>query len=339
MINILQIIRENKNFILAGHVGPDGDAIGSCFALALALEKMGKNAQVLLEPFAQKYQIIPGRHFLVPMKGTHSDEILHKNETVFDLDEDLRPDVFIALDCADSERLGAAFAIFRRAKITVCIDHHETNFGFAMHNYIEPTASSASEMTLRLIEQLTEPTPDIAAAVYAGMVSDTGGFRYNATSISTMKTAAQLMEMGIPFTQIYNELMHMHKFAAGKILGLALENSKRTRSKKIVHTYVTREMLKSVRANLSDLDGVVEYLMGTRKALVAIFVYEKGATTGEVKVSLRSQGPNMANVAAKLGGGGHALAAGATVSGTVYRVLKKTIALVVKEVALYEAKK
>ncbi|MCL1844932.1 MAG: bifunctional oligoribonuclease/PAP phosphatase NrnA [Defluviitaleaceae bacterium] len=334
MDEILQVIRENENFTLAGHTGPDGDAIGSCFALALALDKMGKNVRVLLEPYALKYKIIPGKQFLVPMKCNPNDPT--KSESIFDLEENFQPEVFIAIDCAAPERMGLSQPFFERAKVTVCIDHHETNDGFAMHNYIEPTASSASEMTLRIIEGFTDPTPDIAAAVYAGMVSDTGGFRYNATAISTMKTAARLMEMGIPFTQIYNELMHMHKFAAGKILGLALQNSKRTRSKKIVYTCVTRDMLKSVRANLSDLDGVVEYLMGTRKALAAVFVYEKGLSSGEVKVSLRSQGPNMANVAAKLGGGGHALAAGATVSGKVHAVMKKTVALVVKEVVAYE---
>ncbi|MCL2356177.1 MAG: DHH family phosphoesterase [Defluviitaleaceae bacterium] len=318
MNDILQIIRENNSFVLAGHVGPDGDAIGSCFALALALEKAGKTVRVLLEPYAQKYQNIPGKHFLVSPAENAGLEI----------------EVFIAIDCAAPERLGEALAIFNRAEITVCIDHHETNDGFASFNYIEPAASSASEMTLRVIEQFTDLNEDIAAAIYAGMLCDTGGFRYNATSVSTLKTAALLMETGIPFTRIYNELMHMHRFAAGKILGVALENSKRTRSKKIVYTYITREMLKSVKANLSDLDGIVEYLMGTRNALAAIFVYEKSAA--EVKVSLRSQGPNMANVAAKLGGGGHALAAGASVSGTVIGVMKKTIALVIKEVAAYE---
>ncbi|MCL1861942.1 MAG: DHH family phosphoesterase, partial [Defluviitaleaceae bacterium] len=201
---ILQIIREGNDFIVAGHVGPDGDSIGSCFALALALHKMGKNVQVLLEPYARKFKVIPGKEFLFSGEK-----------------ESLQPEIFVALDCADSARLGEPNkAVFERAKTTICIDHHNTNIGFADYNYIDPEASSASEMVFEVIEQLTTSTHDIAAAIYAGIVSDTGGFRYNATAKSTMETSARLMEQ-ISFTDIYNELMHKHRFAAGKALGLA----------------------------------------------------------------------------------------------------------------------
>lgn len=316
MKEILELFRERENFILAGHTAPDGDAIGSCFALALALHKMGKNVRVMLEPFTRKYAIIPGRDFLF------AGDV-----------EGLVPEVFVALDCADADRLGSARPLFDRAEITVCVDHHETNIGFADYNYIESDASSASEMTYKIIEKLTELTPEIAAAVYAGMVSDTGGFRYNATAKSTMETAARLMEM-IPFTQIYSELMHVHRFAAGKALGLALENSERSANKKIAYTFLSREMLSSVGANQADLDGVVEYLMGTRKALAAIFVYEKAGE--QVKVSLRSKGPNIGRVAAELGGGGHALAAGATVDGTIEIVLPRVLSLAEREIKNYE---
>jgi phosphoesterase RecJ-like protein len=127
--------------------------------------------------------------------------------------------------------------------------------------------------------------------------------------------------------------MHQHRFASGKVLGLALENSRRIHNKKIVYTHISREMMDSVDANPSDLDGVVEYLMGTRNALSAVFIYEK---TDSVKVSLRSQGPNMGRVAAKLGGGGHVLAAGATVSGAIPDALEKTLDLVKEEVIAYE---
>ncbi|MDR0271761.1 MAG: tRNA pseudouridine(55) synthase TruB [Clostridiales bacterium] len=320
MERIIELIRERENFILAGHIGPDGDAIGSCFALALALDKIGKNVQVLLEAYAPRYYIIPGREFLL------------SGETA-----DIQPDIFIALDCADLDRLGSARPLFERAKTTVCIDHHDTNKGFADYNFIEPTASSTSEMTFRVIEQLTSPTQEIATAVYAGIVNDTGGFRFSATAKSTMEIAARLMGMGINFTEIYSQLMHQHRFVAAKAMGLALENSTRTDDKRIVYTYMTREMLKSVEADTSDLDGVVEYLMGTRNAYVAALMYEK--RHGQVKVSLRSKGANVGNAARLLGGGGHILAAGATVQGTISEVIERTLALVAKEVALFDPPK
>ncbi|MCL2199528.1 MAG: bifunctional oligoribonuclease/PAP phosphatase NrnA [Defluviitaleaceae bacterium] len=318
MKEILQIIREGNDFVVAGHVGPDGDSIGSCFALALALHKMEKNVQVLLEPYARKFEIIPGKQFLFSGEK-----------------DDLQPQIFVALDCADPTRLGEPNkAIFDRAKTTICIDHHDTNPGFADYNYIEPTASSASEMVFKVIEQLTTPTSEISAAIYAGIVSDTGGFRYNATAKSTMETSARLMEQ-ISFTDIYNELMHMHRFSAGKALGIALANSGRTQDKKVVYAHITKEMLKEAKANNADLDGIVEYLMGTRDAKAAVFVYEK---SGEemVKISMRSQGPNVGAVAKALGGGGHILAAGATVNGTIPEITKRVVKMIKREIKIYE---
>ena len=328
MEQIVELLRKHERFVLAGHIGPDGDSIGSCFSLAAALSDMGKNVCVLTEPYPGKYNIIPGKQFVF---SGNLDKLV----------PDFKPEVFVALDCADESRLGAAKAVFEQVNFTACIDHHETNCGFAQLNYIEPAASSTSEMTMRVIEKLQTPiTKEIATAVYAGIVSDTGGFRFNATGISTMETAAKLMNLGIPFTQIYNELMHRHSFAASKIKGFALEKCERTKDKKVVYTYVTYEMLKSARASTADLDGMVEYLLGTNKAQAAILIYEK--TNDEdavrVKVSLRSHGANMARVAAALGGGGHAMAAGAMTRGNIPDILSITLALVAEEVALYESK-
>ncbi|MCL2048132.1 MAG: bifunctional oligoribonuclease/PAP phosphatase NrnA [Defluviitaleaceae bacterium] len=316
MKNILEVINKYNSFVLAGHTSPDGDAIGSCCALALALNDMGKQARVILEPFAQKYHIIPGREFFVTPNQA----------------EALQPEVFIALDCAAAKRLcETARKVFERTEVTICIDHHDTNKGFAMHNYIDSSASSTAEMVFNIVYEISELTQDIATAIYAGMISDTGGFKYNATAKSTMLKASRLMEI-IPFTNIYNELMHKHRFSAGKALGLALEKSERTKNKKIVFTYMTNEMLESVKASHADLDGIVEYLMTTRNALVAIFVYEKKGEQGKAKVSLRSHGPDVGRVASALGGGGHVLAAGATVDGTVDEILRLALKLVKKEV-------
>ena len=317
MKQIIDLFRERESFVLAGHTGPDGDAIGSCFGLALALASMGKKVHVVLEPYPQKYNVIPGRHFLYPRPP-----------------EDFPVEVFVALDCADTERLGASRPLFERAEITVCVDHHETNSGFAQLNYLEPTASSTSEMVFRIIEHLTEPTADIASAIYAGMVSDTGGFRYVATRKSTMEIAARLMDMGIPFTEIYNELMHKHRYVAGKAMGIVLMNSAQSVDGRIVYSHMTRDMLADVGADPSDLDGVVEYLMDTRGALAAVLVYEKH-TAPNVKISLRSKGPNVGRIATVLGGGGHPLAAGATFEGSVEEAMARALHLIEQELMNY----
>ncbi|MCL2405983.1 MAG: DHH family phosphoesterase, partial [Defluviitaleaceae bacterium] len=258
MEQIVELLRSRDRFVIAGHIGPDGDTIGSCLGLAMALRKLGKDAVVVLETTAAKYRVIPGQEYLY--KGPL---------------EALFVDVFIAMDCADTQRLGAARQLFDRAATTICIDHHETNSGFAQYNLIDPDASSTAEMVFGVIEALTDIDIDIATAIYSGIVGDTGGFRYSSTSGSTMAIAARLMAMGISFTDIYSEMLLSHSFEAAKAFGLALGAAGQALGGRIVYTYVTREMLASVDAESSDMDSVVEYLMNTRGAEVALFLYER----------------------------------------------------------------
>ena len=303
MKEIRKTLLNNNKFLLAGHVNPDGDTLGSCFALGMALKQMGKKVTVILDPYSSSLDIVPGKELLA------CESYKHDAETVC-----------IALDCASPERLGKTKKLFDESIYTICIDHHESNEGWAKYNLIEPSASSTAEMVYRIIEPITDINSDIATAIYAGMVTDTGGFRYNATAKSTMEIAAKLMEIGVPFTEVYSQLMHMHKFLEGKALGTALYNSALMEDGKIVYAFVTAEMLKEFGAKSQNLEGTIEYLMGTRDALIAVLVYER-STVSEVKVSLRSKGPNVGNIAAKLGGGGHKLAAGAT----SYKSVKETL--------------
>ena len=319
MKEIRKALINNDRFLLAGHIGPDGDTVGSCFALGMAIEQIGKQAKVMLEPYSSSLNIIPGKGLLA------DDSYVHDPDTVC-----------IALDCASPERLGETKKYFDESKHTICIDHHASNEGWAKYNLIEPNASSTAEMIYRIIEPITDINSDIATAIYAGMVTDTGGFRYNATAKSTMEIAAKLMEIGVPFTDVYSQLMHMHKFLEGKALGTALYNSALMEDGKIVYAYVTAEMLKDFGAKSQNLEGSVEYLMGTRDALIAVLVYER-STVAEVKVSLRSRGPNVGSIAAKLGGGGHKLAAGATLYKSVEETLKLVLELAVLELKEWES--
>jgi len=316
---ICRLIHERQNFVITGHSNPDGDSIGSCFAMALALTKLGKTAKVVLENYAKKYEIIPGREHL------NSGKL-----------ENLDVDVLICMDCADIERLGDFKVLFARAKTTVCIDHHETNIGFADYNFILPEASSTAEMVFVLIEKLTFIDFEIASAIYAGIVSDTGGFRYHASAKSTLEIAGRLMEIGIDFTEIYSELLHKHSFAGMKILSRALDVAQQTPDGRIIYTYVTRKMMKETGAKSIDLDGIVEYLMTTRGADVAVFMYERNPTqtVNEVKASFRSRGVHVGRVAHCLGGGGHRLAAGCTLQGDIGELLPMVVAMIESELAI-----
>ena len=200
-----------------------------------------------------------------------------------------------------------------------------------------------------ITNRITEIDIQIAAAIYAGIIVDTGGFKYASTSRSTMEIAARLMDTGIPFTDIYSEVMHSHSFAAVKAFGLALGASKQAIDGRIIYACMTREMIASVGAESSDMDSVVEYLMNTRGAEVALFLYERHQnnkaageceadankdagesphddTQRKIKVSMRSRGRHdVGRIAVSLGGGGHRGAAGCTLVGTMDGVLQRVL--------------
>lgn len=317
MEKIISLIHEAQNFILTGHTSPDGDSIGSCFGLAFALAHLGKDVTVVLEPYPQKYHIIPGRQFL--HQGSVDKLIGGK------------PYVLIALDTAEMSRLGVSQCLFPHATHTVCIDHHKTNTGFAELNHIQPDASSTSEMVYYLIEKLAPLTQDIAAAIYAGIVCDTGGFKYHATSPSTFEVAEKLIATGIPFTHIYNEVYHMHSFGATKAKGIVLNNAKQALDGRITYAHISRAELEQAGASTPDLDGFVEYLLTTRGSLVALLVYET-KSKAHVKASFRSHGIDVAKVANAMGGGGHQLASATTVKGTLAAVMAQALDLLKEEI-------
>jgi len=291
MERIIQLIHENQSFILTGHTSPDGDAIGASLGLGMALKKIGKDVTVLLENIPNRYRYLPGQTL-----------ICTKNFDALDCD------VFIALDCADDARIpDDVKPILKKAKHTVCIDHHMTNNGFADVNYIDANASSTSEMVYGIINSLTPPDYDIAVALYTGIVFDTGGFRFSKTNPTTLHAAAELLRTGIDFTSVYTSVLHAHSFEAGKALGIVLGNMVRTMQHKIVYSFITKEEMTSANVTRDDLEGIVQYLMTTDDAQAACFVYE---TEHAFRVSLRSIGPNVGAVAEMFGGGGHELAAG-----------------------------
>jgi len=303
---IRTLLNKNDNFYITSHINPDGDAIGACFGLGMALQKIGKNVQVLLEPFQSRFDIIPGKGLL--------------SEKAF------LGDVFlICLDCADIGRLMPDCQnLAESSPYVINIDHHYTNTNFADLNYVDGNASSACQLVYRLLDGYVEFDKDIASALYAGMVSDTGGFRFDYTSPETLHAAGKLMSFGVDFTAIYTELMLMRSYAEVKLLAKALENAQL--SGNILHTCVDQDMIKSVPNALSrDVEGIAELLLNTRGVEISVLLYEK--EDGDIKISLRSRNANVGEVAKKFGGGGHHLAAGANAKGNIYQIREQVLSL------------
>ena len=189
---IFAIINGYKNIVIVGHTNPDADAIGACFALASVVGGMGKNVCVLLENLPERYSFMLRSNFAL-------------NADVSTLSDYL----FIALDCGDMGRFKPFTNVFAKAAATMNIDHHVTGVPFADHNYVWAAASSTCEIIYNLLTANgVTIDKNIATALYAGIVADTGSFRHQYTSPQTLVTAANLMKTGIEFSKITTTLLH-----------------------------------------------------------------------------------------------------------------------------------
>jgi phosphoesterase RecJ-like protein len=290
---IRDIISNSENFVIAGHTNPDSDAIGSCLGLAMALDNLGKKPVVLLENYGGK-EVIPGKEFLAPQPWG-----------------DLSPDVMFALDCGSADRLKAAEPILKSAKTVVCIDHHVTHEEFASVTLLDPNASSACELVYRVIEPMGAIDKRVASALYAGILSDTGGFRYESARPATLVIVADLISRGIPSTEIYNELLMRHSVAETRMTGVAYTGVELLEGNAIAASLLTFEDFEKNDASADDSGGIVGSLLGIRGVQASVLVYE--VDKGTSKASFRSNGLDVGKLAVSLGGGGHKQAAGATI--------------------------
>lgn len=308
MLKLDEILRGVKRAGIAGHIRPDGDCTGSCLALYqyLCMYYPEVSTDVYLEEIPNLFHMLTG-----------ADEIRHE------LPEDTGYDVFFALDCGDTKRLGFAGTLFEQAKKTVCIDHHVSNLAFADVNQIVPDASSTSELIYDLLEK-EKITKEIAEALYLGIVHDTGVFQYSCTKPSTMEAAAELLRKGIDGPKIIEKTFFEKTYAQNQVLGKALLESIRLMDGKIIFSYITKKSMNFFGVKAKDLEGIVSQLRVTSGVEVAIFLYE--LECGEFKVSLRSrESVDVSKVAQYFGGGGHVRAAGLTFRGTVHDAVNNIV--------------
>ena len=303
-MRIDEIVADAKTVGIGGHIRPDGDCVGSTMALYLYLKKNFADLKVdiFLEKIPESYRIIDS-----------TDEI--NSDFVSDVDS---YDVFFALDCG-KERLGDAEKFFDAAKKKVNIDHHVSNTGTGDENYIVPTASSASELVYNCMDR-DKLDVSIAQAIYMGIVTDTGVFKYSNTSPDTMKVAADLISFGFDFGGLIDHVFYEKSYVQNQILGRALLESMLFMDGECIVSVISKQTMDFYMAQSSDLDGIVSQLLLTTGTECAIFIYEIGSM--EYKVSLRSKGKvDVAKIAGLFGGGGHARAAGCTMNGTQHDII------------------
>ena len=306
-MNIREICKDAERIGISGHIRPDGDCAGSCLGLSLYLKKLfpEKEVKVFLETPADIFSCIKGFSEIVVL-----EEGMPKVEPF---------NVYFALD-ARKDRLGAAEKFFEEAETTVNIDHHVSNAeGCGTYNYVYPEASSTCELVYELVEEEMLDA-DIAAALYIGIVHDTGVFRYSCTSPKTMQAAAKLIGTGIDFPKLIEETFYEKTYVQNQIMGRALLESMLIMDGRCIVSYIDKKTMDFYQVTSKDFEGIVSQIKLTKGTDCAVFMYE--IRTLEYKVSLRSTDKvNVAKVAEMFGGGGHVRAAGCTMNGTFHDVI------------------
>jgi phosphoesterase RecJ-like protein len=313
---LLNLIKENRNFLIVSHINPEGDAIGSCVALSLGLQKIGKSVYILnRDPVPEIVKFLP-----------HSGRVSQKVPSQ-------KFDVVFIIDCVNMERTGFNNL---RAEHVVIIDHHIPQSGNvestastpASINFIDPEASAAGELVYKLLYSLKIPIDrDIAVNLYTAIFTDTGGFRYSNTHPETLNIAARLIESGADPWQVTIEIYESSSYNRLKLLAQSLATLEK--KDRIAWITITREMFKKTQTSAEDTENFVDYPRTIYGIEVSVLFREDKKNS--YKISFRSKGNvNVEKIAKTFGGGGHANAAGCKVYGTLPEVKKKILNVVKK---------
>ena len=290
------------------HTNPDGDTVGSGIALVRVLRALGKDA-----PFSCALDIPERLTFLI------GDEVK--------VSENLENYEAVAIDVASPKQLGE---LEGKISPVLMIDHHEVGTPFA-DNYIIPGASSAAEVLLSVVDELTSVgkltlTPEIASPIYAAISSDTGGFLFSNATAKTMRCAARLIDAGVNSAEINHSLFHSKSRGQLAAEGFAATNMKVTDDGEIAYLTVSKKDKEALGLPHGSFDTVIDIVRSLRGVKIAAVIKE--TDSGGFKASLRSVGADVASVAKSFGGGGHIRAAGCmidspTIEGAAEILLEK----------------
>ena len=302
-----ELLCSMDRILLLTHHLPDGDALGSIYALYLVLKSLGKTVRCVTEktPSSLKAAAIPCE------------------------EPEFAPEAVVTVDVADRKMLGDELNERYGGIVDLCIDHHGTNSSYARYDLVDPSAAAASEVLFDMLKtvgfQITEP---IARELYIGIATDTGCFRYGNTNAKVMRAAAELMECGIDTGSLNTDLFETKTQAYAAFERMAMNALKTYCGGKCAIMLITREMYDKSGLDESDDKPVNALPRQIEGVYVGVTVKEKKNGNG-FRVSMRSKEPvSAAEICTKLGGGGHRLAAGCELTGTKEEVVAALLSAV-----------
>ncbi|MFD4192953.1 MULTISPECIES: DHH family phosphoesterase [Amycolatopsis] len=300
------LLREANDVTLLAHVRPDADALGSALALGRALYQRGATVRV---SFAEPAEVPES------LRGLDADNLFVPADEV-----PPSAGLLVCLDTPSPARLGSLAGRVDATRAAggevLVVDHHASNLRYGSVHLVDDTAEATAVLVLALLDELGVALDEpIARCLYAGLVTDTGGFRR--ARPSTHRAAARLLEAGVDPDRLAREIIDDHPFAWLPMLSTVLASARlepeSAQGFGLVHAVVTADVAATVR--LEEVEGVVDVIRSTREAEVAVVLKEQAP--GEWSVSFRAIGKiDVSQAARSLGGGGHRLAAGCTIHGT-----------------------
>jgi bifunctional oligoribonuclease and PAP phosphatase NrnA len=290
---IAHILLVNDDFLIVGHLRPDGDCLGSCLGLLGVLAQMGKRARFFTAgPVPDYFSYLP-----------YFDRI----ETT--LPKDCSGPV-LCVDSADTRRICDGFS---PAGIVVNIDHHISNTNYGTLNWVDPQATAAAEQIYRLAVSMEQPiSAEIATCLFTGIMTDTGGFRFANTGTTTFRVASHLVEAGANPAAIAEAVWDSRKADAVKLTGQVFASLKYEFDGRFVWNEITREMFESAGGDQSEPEGLSSELRSILGVEISTLFYE--TPEGFCRIGFRSRGRvDVAELAGLIGGGGHRAASGAVI--------------------------
>jgi bifunctional oligoribonuclease and PAP phosphatase NrnA len=292
-------LRARDRFLLTAHEGPDGDALGSLLGMHHLLLQLGKDSVMFM---AAKEFPLPIEYRFLPLA-----EVFHEPPA------DMADRTVVYLDCGNVDRMPVDF-LTSGANFRINIDHHHDNTLFGDVNLLATGASSTAEIVYELAVALgAEITPQIASALYVGLITDTGKFMYENTNAHTHRIAAELIEAGVRVDETYRRLYEHVPIEKLRLLSRALEGIQRHCGGRLVVAYITEADYAASGAGEEMTEGIIDHLRSVEGTKVAALVRDLGGRGNAArKVSLRSSGGDgdVSAMARKHGGGGHVRAAG-----------------------------
>lgn len=287
------MILDAQDILLLAHKSPDGDTLGSCSALCCALRALGKRARVeCSDPIPEKYA------YFLPEEG-----------------EAFEPGMIAALDVADVQLFGQRLLPLA-SKVDLCIDHHATNTRYAAHTYVDPSQAATAQIIFRLLERMgCEVTPVMADAMFTGVSTDTGCFRYSNVTPETMRIGAQLMEYGARAAMINERMFETNSRARVQAERRILDTLIESFDGRCAEIVISNETIAQTGVRDDELEGISAIPRRIEGVWVSVTYRER---ENGYKISMRSnEMVDSSVVCAALGGGGHQRAAGCFIEGNL----------------------